>query len=225
MSRLAPRDPGRSQLADIESAPNDPSNAGPTTGPRSVSITVIVTGPLPFTSITSSRVSHGTSRSPRRTVVPSGPTSSTNRSVLSVSPAVIPHAACPLWPAAIEGAPGTEAPVTVHSGVCRWARYQWGGRRGARWGSFATSGLPLRVRDPAIAQLFDPPAGELDVPIRGEGEGLEGEEAEGIGRLERCGAGAEQRELVRPASPAHLDAGAYTGGERFERGSMLRGEG
>src|SRR3990172_10719472 len=78
------------------------------------------------------------------------------RSTWSTRPAVTPQAAKPLWPALTAGVPTSEAPATDHLGVRRWARYQWGGRPGARWGSLARMGLPETVRLPATAQALEP---------------------------------------------------------------------
>ncbi len=63
---------------------------------------------------------------------------------MSVSPAVMPQAAKPLWPAAIAGEPISAAPAMPHSGVRSCARYQCGGSAGSRWGSLASSGRPER---------------------------------------------------------------------------------
>jgi hypothetical protein len=83
--------------------------------------------------------------------------SSQKRSAESLHPAVMPHAAWPLWPVGKAGLPTKDAPATAHSGVRTWARYQGAGIEGARCGSLARIGLPLAVRAPAIAQAFDAP--------------------------------------------------------------------
>src|ERR687891_59416 len=74
----------------------------------------------------------------------------------------MPHAAWPLWATGSAGAPTNEAPATSQAGHRRWARYQGAGRRGARCGSLASSGTPLAVRDPAMAQLLEAPADGAD---------------------------------------------------------------
>ena len=80
-----------------------------------------------------------------------------NRSAWSVMPAVMPQAAWPLWAIGSTGPPTNDAPATSHSGQRRWARYHGAGSRAARCGSLASSGTPLAVRAPAMAQLLDPP--------------------------------------------------------------------
>ena len=127
MQRVKPRAGlASSQTARIDSAGELASSAGPMMGPRGVTSTSSMTGDLPRTSITSRRSSHGSNASPRRTLRPSGATSSMNRSTVSARPAVTPQAAMPLCPApnagqadhrgardvptaACAGAPGTSA--------------------------------------------------------------------------------------------------------------------
>ena len=110
------------------------SLSGPsaTIGPLGVMTTRSITSSAPLTRMTSSRTPHGTKPSPCRTLRPSSPSSSKNRSVVSTSAAVTPQAATPLCPAGMAGPPMKVAPAAAHSGVRMCARYQCGGRVGRR---------------------------------------------------------------------------------------------
>ena len=145
-----------SHMALSESA--SPSGPSATTGPRGVTTTRSITSGAPLTRITSSRTSQGTKPSPWRTLRPSSPNSSMNRSVVSTRPAVTPQAATSLCPAGMAGPPMKVAPDAAQPGVRTWARYQGGGRVGRRWGSLDRMGLPVDVLDGARAQLLEPPA-------------------------------------------------------------------
>ena len=135
-----------------------PGSTGVRIGPRGVTCTSSTASGCPFTGMISVAISHGRKvPSGWRTERPSGPIVSTKKSLLSVRPAVTPHAANPLCPMGKPGAPASVAPVTSQCGVRTCARYHGGGQVGARCGSLARSGLPDAVRAPATAQLFDPP--------------------------------------------------------------------
>src|SRR5690606_29205489 len=73
------------------------------------------------------------------------------------SPAVGAQAAWPLWPTRIPGPPRKAAPATASCGVRNWTRYQWLGMLASRWGSDASSGRPVAVREAATVQLFEAP--------------------------------------------------------------------
>ena len=79
------------------------------------------------------------------------------KSVLSARPAVTPHEAYPLCPAANPGSPTMAAPASFHSGVSILARYHWHGNEGDKCGSLHSIGLQVSVRVPEIAQLLEPP--------------------------------------------------------------------
>ena len=79
------------------------------------------------------------------------------RSVLSAKPAVTPHEADSLCPAANPGSPTIVAPASFHSGVSTLARYHWHGNEGDKCGSLHSIGLPVSVCVPDTAQLFEPP--------------------------------------------------------------------
>lgn len=126
-------------------------------GPRGVTTTMSSKSSAPLTAITSRRTSQGTKRSPSRTERPSGPISSTKRSVVSWWPAVIPHAEKPLWPAENAGCVTKQAPQMAHAGVRMWAKYHEAGSAGGRCGSLARMGRPVAVRAPATAQALEAP--------------------------------------------------------------------
>src|SRR5438105_1610223 len=56
--------------------------------------------------------------------------------------------------------------MTSKSAAETWARYHVDGVFALRWGSFASSGLPLAVRVPSTTQLFDPSASVRAGPSR-----------------------------------------------------------
>ena len=60
--------------------------------------------------------------------------------MLSVRPAVMPQAQCPLWPMAIAGVPGRAAPATAQPGDWMRARYQCGGADGREMGVVGQDG-------------------------------------------------------------------------------------
>ena len=78
----------------------------------------------------------------------------------------MPQATRWLRPIITAGTPAYPVPATLREGLRRCTPYQQETAAKAIWGSLASSGLPLRVRDPAIAQLLlpspsqgSPPAG------------------------------------------------------------------
>src|SRR4051812_40732508 len=70
-----------------------------------------------------------------------------------------------LRPRATAGVPGNVPPMTSKSPAEMCARYQVEGRRVPRWGSLASSGLPLADSVPSTTQLFDP-SPSVDGPLR-----------------------------------------------------------
>ena len=84
---------------------------------------------------------------------------STNRSWVSLSVVVKPHATRPLCPRMVSGTPATVAPVNIRPGASIRARYQRPGARKPRWGSFASTGLPDAVCAPETAHEFDAETG------------------------------------------------------------------
>ena len=80
---------------------------------------------------------------------------------MSLSVVVKPQAMWPFWPSRTSGAPGAVAPEIVISGVVMRARYHRIGMFSSRWGSLASSGLPVVLRVPSITHSFDAPAPTL----------------------------------------------------------------
>ena len=112
------------------------------------------------------------------------------------------------------GVPASAAPATSHRGVRTCARCHGGGHVGARCGSLASSGLPDAVREPATAQLFDPPPGgrKACIALRSAAS-LSSKNSSPTPPLRREGL----RSADKSGSPSLLRGGGW--GERFRTGS------
>lgn len=139
----------------METARESPSAVRPTMGPRAVTSTGSRCGGCPLTLIVSSMILQGAKPDASRTLSPSSPICSKNRSELSASPKVTPQATCPLWPMGKAGSPLNVAPTRPHVGARTCARYQCGGSPGARWGSLARMGRPVAVFEGERAQPLE----------------------------------------------------------------------
>src|SRR5262249_13985423 len=121
---------GSSQTARRDNASGVSCRTGLMIGPRLVDSTSSTTGlDVPLIRISSFRTAQRSQRLPCRysQIPPAFRSSSRNRSVLSVSPAVTPQAAKPLCPQGMAGEPTNDAPATAQSGVRIEAKYHGAG--------------------------------------------------------------------------------------------------